>query len=189
MTDRETLKAELVELFGQGATVAELLRYARNAVGEDATRKVWVGAVREAFGLSPAGWTLPSSTESFGNGEVRDSVLTWVFLPHLMENREKWDSPPDERLDEARWHDGLRRLTSDQYFTDAEKTHGLSPDGWATLGEEDRRQVVFLEKMRLSLGDDIQLLAALAEQLQRRVNELEGRHETPNHHPAAAGAA
>ena len=65
MTDHDTLADELRELFRSGATVAELLRHARNAVGEDAPRKAWVGAVRATFRLSPAGWTLPSSTERF----------------------------------------------------------------------------------------------------------------------------
>lgn len=188
MTDREALKEELVELFGRGATVAELLRFARNAVGENAPRKEWVGAIREAFGLSPAGWYSPRYTEGFG-GDSPASNLTWGFLPVIMANREQWDTPPDERPDEPRWYDGLTKRPFDDWRPVAEQTHGLSPEGWAALGEEDRRRVIGLENMRLAWSEDIQLLAALAEQLQRRVNELEGRHETPNHHPAVAGAA
>ena len=185
MTDHDTLADELRELFRSGATVAELLRHARNAVGEDAPRKAWVGAVRATFRLSPAGWTLPSSTESFGTGEVRDSVLTWVFLPQIAENRDEWDVPSDE----PRWYDGLTKRPFDGWRSVAETNHGLSPEGWAALGERDRQQVIALENMRLAWSEDLQLLAALAEQLQRRVNELEGRHEQLNHHPAAAGAA
>jgi len=186
MTDRETLKDELRELFGRGATVAELLRFARESVGEEAPRKEWVGAVREAFGLSPAGWYLPSYTEGFGSGDSPASKLTWVFLPEIMANRPKWDTPPEN---EPWWYDGLTKTPFADWQSVAETNHGVSPEGWAALGEKDRQAVIGLEKMRLAWSEDLQILAALAEQLQRRVNELEGRHETPNHHPAAAGAA
>ncbi len=189
MTVPEHLRDELIRLMERGGTVAELLRCARSVLGEDTPQRDWIEAVRSTLGLRVGGWTVVPATESFGTGRVRDSVLTWGFLPEMLANRDKWDTPADERSDEPRWYDGLRRLTGDEYLADAEKSHGLSPEGWAALGEQDRHRVRVLERMRLSLGDDVQLLAALAEQLQRRVNELEGRHEQLNHHPAAAGAA
>jgi hypothetical protein len=185
VTDRETLKDELRELFGRGATVAELLRFARESVGEDAPRKEWVGAVRAAFNLPPSGWTVVSGTESFGDGTVPDAMMTLAFCRDILEKRVEWDTPSDE----PRWYDGLTKTPFADWQSVAEMNHGVSPEGWAALGEKDRQAVIGLEKMRLAWSEDLQILAALAEQLQRRVNELDGRHETPNHHPAAAGAA
>ena len=185
----DRLSELLRERLRDGATVAELVLVAREAIGPTEPVQLVARAVREAFGLRIGGWTVLSATECVGTGTVRDSKLTWGFLPGIMEGRDRWDTPPEDRLDEPRWYDGLTKTPFADWQSVAETNHGVSPEGWAALGEKDRQAVVNLEMMRLAWSEDLQILAALAEQLQRRVNELEGRHETPNHHPAAAGAA
>lgn len=168
MTEDE-LSRELIGAFRGGATVAELVRLALRRVGEDDRRR-WRQAVYRAFKIGPSGWGSLGSTESFGNGTMPDSVLTWVFLPDILANRPAWDTDPDH---EPAWFDGVEKTPLDEQEKLAATSHGLSPEGWAALGERDREQVIFLEKMRLHLGENVQLLAALAERLQRRVNELE----------------
>ncbi len=185
MTQDANLKAELVEFMQRGGTVAELLRHARTYLGEEAPQRDWIEAVRSAFGLPLGGWTVIPATESFGTGRVPDSMLTWAFLPAMLANRDKWDEPDDA----PRWFDGVEKASRERLRELAETSHGISPEGWAGLSECDREKILRTEMTHLSLYDDVRILAALAEQLQRRVNELEGRHEQLNHHPAAAGAA
>ena len=170
MPDHTELSRELVELLGRGATVAELVRYARHTVGEDRPTREWAEAVRRAFGLRLGGWYILPATESFGTGDVPDSKLTWVFLRDILANRPAWDTDPDR---EPAWFDGLEKSTFEQLRTAVGNHHGLSPEGWAALGEKDRERVIGSQANQISLSEDVQLLAALAERLQRRVNELE----------------
>lgn len=179
MTDADVSR-ELIEQFRAGATVAELVRQARRRVGGDRPKHDWTKAVRAAFGLSVGGWYVVAGTESFGNGAVPDSKLTWVFLPSILANRQQWDAQTDGP---PRWYDGLTKTPFEGHRAAALAHHGLSPEGWAALSDKDREKVIWLEKMRLSLGEDVQILAALAERLQQRVNELELR----DHQPATAG--
>lgn len=160
---------ELRTMLRDGCTVSQLVGHAVERLGGKTSLPRVAMFVRETFGLHPGGWNLLSATESFGTGREPDSKLTWVFLRDILENRPRWDTADREPA----WYDGLTKTSFDNWQAVAETNHGLSPEGWAALGEDDRRRVIGLEKMRLAWSEDIQILAALAEQLQRRVNELE----------------
>jgi hypothetical protein len=177
MTPDDELTAALRGALRDGCTVAQVVRRAEELAGDGVSRPRLARLVRQAFGLSPGGWYVLPATESFGTGDVPDSKLTWVFLPDILANRPAWDTDPDR---EPAWYDGLEKTPLDDLKVMAATSHGVSPEGIAALGEKDREQVIFLEKMRLTLGENVQLLAALAERLQRRVNELEQQ-------PAAVG--
>jgi hypothetical protein len=164
-----TLTDELRTLFRQGATVARLILHARDSLGPEAPRRDYLKAVREAFGLGVAGWYLPAYTESFGNGDYPDSKLTWVFLGDILTRRDDWD----DGADSTPWYAGLTKSTIEELVQAVGDHHGLSPEGWAALDEKDRERLIGLQASQIGLGEDIQLLAALAERLQQRVNELE----------------
>lgn len=175
MVEKDSELAQvLIRLLRDGATVTQLIEAARQHLGEDSPRSEWTRAVRAAFGLSPGGWYLVSYTESFGSGKVPDAKLTWVFMPDILANRPAWDNDPNRP---PSWFDGLEKTSSDQLRELAGKSHGLSPECWAAMTDVDRNQVLMIETTRLELGENVQMLAALAEQLQRRLNELE--HEQP----------
>jgi|GEM_PF-5889055 len=167
----ESIHEELRELFREGATVSRLLSRAKEELGPDARNHEIAKLVRQSFGLSPGGWNLLAGTESFGNGEEHDSKLTWVFLPEILMTRQQWDTSTEEGS--ARWYDGLERHSLKEFREYVEGHHGLGAEGWASLSEADRANILTIETTRLSLSEDVQILAALAEQLQRRVTELE----------------
>ncbi len=170
MPDYSDLSRELVDLLVRGATVSELVRRCREEIGEDRPTREWAEAVRRAFGLRLGGWYVLAATESFGNGDEPDSKLTWAFLPDILANRPTWDTDRDR---ESAWFDGLEKSPFDELERSVGDRHGLSPEGWAALGGADRERVRNMQANLLSHGEDIRLLAALAEQLQRRVNDLE----------------
>lgn len=167
----ESHTAELRHLFRDGATVAKLIQVARDLLGPNASRRESLKAVREAFGLGVSGWYLPSYTDSFGNGEVRDSKLTWVFLGDILTGRHDWDTEADGG--HPRWYDGVVTSTADELRRAVGSNHGLTAEGWAALGQQDRDAILLARASQISQAESVEALAALAEQLQRRVTELE----------------
>lgn len=101
----DRLSEELRALFQQGATVAGLIHCARVRLGPGHRRNEWGQAVRDAFRLSVLGWYILSYTDSFGNGEVRDQMLTSMYLGPILQNRTLWDAPRSERAE--CWYDSL----------------------------------------------------------------------------------
>ena len=168
MTSDE-IAVELRAMFRDGCTVSQLVRRVNESASELPPPRV-ARLIRQAFGVGVGGWYLVGYTESFGSGDVPDSKLTWVFLPDILANRAAWDTDPDR---DSVWFDGLEKSTDTELKEAADKSHGVTPEGWAALSQRDRNHVRMIEATRLGLSEDIQLLAALAEQLQRRVNELE----------------
>lgn len=166
----DEIGAELRAMFRDGCTVSQLVRRANELAGDDLPPPRVARLIRQTFGVGVGGWYLVGYTESFGHGEVPDSKLTWVFLPNILANRPAWDADPDR---EPAWYDGFEKSTDAELKVAADLRHGLTPEGWAALSERDRDRVRMIEATRLGLSEDIQLLAALAERLQRRVNELE----------------
>ena len=169
----EALTEELRSSFRDGATVAKLIQIARDVLGPDASRRDYLKAVRDAFGLGVSGWYLPSYTDSFGNGEVRDSKLTWVFLGDILIRRNEWDVDADEG--HPRWYDGVAKSTDDEIRLAVGSKHGLTEEGWAALGQRDRDAILLARTGAISQAELIEALAALTEQLQRRVTELESK--------------
>jgi hypothetical protein len=178
MPDSSDLTHELVELLTRGCTVVELIRRCRDVLGDDRPTREWAEAVRRAFGLGLGGWYSLAATESFGSGRMPDSKLTWVFLPEILANRPAWDTDANR---EPAWFDGFEKTPFEELEKAVGDRHGLSPEGWAALGEADRGRVRNMQANLMSHGEDIQLLAALAERLQRRVNELEQQPATVGH--------
>ncbi len=161
---------ELRESFRNGATVAGLLKQTRTALGEDTPRHEYLRAFWEIFRLNPGGWTIIEATESFGNGEQPDQVLSMLFLVELIRKASKWDEPSDG---EPRWHDGLRSSSWKELGEKADAEHGISEAGWAAMSEQDRWQIRNTKFNTIRSAEIANALAALAEQLQRRVTELE----------------
>ncbi len=177
MTTEEEVQAELRAMLRDGATVSQLVRHTVERTGIEPAYPRAARIVRQAFGLPLGGWYVLAATESFGTGDVPDSKLTWAFLIDMMEHRPAWDTDPHR---EPAWFDGLPKSTFDELKRAVGSRHGLSPEGWAALGEKDRERVIRGQANEISLSEDVQLLAALAERLQQRVNELEQQ-------PAAVG--
>lgn len=169
----EALTEELRNSFRDGATVAKLIQIARDALGPDAPRREYLKAVRDAFGLGVGGWYLPSYTDSFGNGDVRDSKLTWVFLGDILARRNNWDAEADEG--HPRWYDGVANSTAAELRLAVGSKHGLTEEGWAALGQRDRDAILMTRTSAISQAELNEALAALAEQLQRRVTALENK--------------
>jgi len=168
--NNEIVYEDIRDLFRSGASVAELVRFSSERLGPTARQHEFAKAVRDAFGLTPEGWYVLSSTESFGSGKVPDSLLTWVYLREILLLRDKWDTPANGT---PRWYDGLEKTQSKERHAEAEETRGgISKEGWAALSKEDRDNIRMIEATRLGLSEDVQILAALAERLQQRVNEL-----------------
>lgn len=173
--DMPPVTAELRDLFRSGASVAKLFQHVRDRLGETATNLECGILLRSAFGLGPAGWYLTSYTESFGNGTEPDWKLTRCFLSMILENRAEWDIS----YDESTWYDALSMTPPTERHELAATTHGVTREGWEKLTESDRKTIQSIESSRLKLGDEGVIFAALIEQLQRRVNELELRMATP----------
>ncbi len=169
----DALTEELRNSFRDGATVAKLIQIACDALGPEASRREYLKAVRDAFGLSVGGWYLPSYSESFGNGEARDSKLTWVFLGDILTRRNDWDT--DAEIDHSRWFDGIAKSTDDELRIAVGSKHGLTAEGWALLGRQDRDEILRTRAGQISQAELNEALAALAEQLQRRVTVLENK--------------
>ena len=166
---------ELRDLFRSGASIAKLFQHVRDRLGDTATNMECGILLRSAFGLGPAGWYLTSYTESFGDGTEPDWKLTWCFLSKILENRTEWDVSHDEPT----WYDGLSKTPPTERYELAATTHGVTRESWEKLTESDRKTIQSIESSRLKLDEESMVLAALIEQLQRRVNELELRMATP----------
>ena len=104
MTDG-LLTEELRAMFQGGATVAGLVHHARARLGPGHRSDDWCQAVRSAFRLSLLGWYILWYTDSFGNGKVRDQMLTSMYLGLILQNRPLWDIPRSERAE--CWYDSL----------------------------------------------------------------------------------
>jgi hypothetical protein len=166
----EELADLLRERFRSGVSVAELVHTAKEHSAPDLSNRELSKIVRDAFHLTLGGWYLLSSTESFGTGEVPDSNLTWVFLREILLLRDKWDSPANGT---PRWYDGLEKTESKDRHASAEEYRcGLTQEGWDALSQKDRDHIRMIEATRLGLSEDVQIIAALAERLQQKVNEL-----------------
>jgi len=169
MMSPDDLKEELQELFRNGATVASLLAHARDGIDCDAPKSQYMGAVLSAFHLNPGGWNILWGTDSFGNGEQRDQVLTELYLGEVIRRASTWDDSSDG---EPRWYDGVAISSWKELHEKAENGHGISQAGWAALGEEDRQKIRNASLNAVRSGELVSAIAALAERLQQRVNEL-----------------
>ncbi len=164
----EELTEELRDQFRSGASIAQLLRLARERLGETSPWRDLTRSLRVAFNL-PIMWT--AATESFGTRTEAqpDWNLTIRFLREIMQRRSEWDTSGDE----PRWYDGLEKTSAEvQNQRAAASFGGLSEEGWNSLSEADRATARHNQAMSWILSEDLMIYSAMIEQLQRRVNEL-----------------
>ncbi len=159
---------DLRERFQAGCTISELVRIVRERL-PNSIRRISADYLMSAFCIGPGGLGLIGATDSFGSGECRDSKLSMIFVPRVVESKETWS---DESA--PAWFDGLTKHGHDaiQESSIANRC-GLSPEGWAGLSERDRMAIIAVEVSHRSHCEDLVLLSELAERLQARINELE----------------
>ena len=164
----EELIEELRDQFRSGASIAQLLRLARERLGETSTWRDLTRSLRLTFKL-PIMWT--AATESFvtRTDAQPDWKLTMCFLREIMLRRSEWDTPGDE----PRWYEGLEKTSAEEQNQRAATSFGgLSQEGWNSLSEADRAMARHNQAMSWILSEDLMIYSAMIEQLQRRVNAL-----------------
>ena len=175
MATRPEVLDELRGMMRRGATPAHLLRTIIERHRPEAlTGWVLMDYLMEGFSLPLDKASAVHGWRPDGSGEVSDARIDVLLLPAIMRSAPAWDGGDVRTPQEAgRWYDGLR-WPGDAGAAEEGHRYGLSKEAWETLPEPDRQ--VFRANFAggYQMAITAQFLAALAEQLQRRVAQLEG---------------
>jgi hypothetical protein len=182
------LRPELIEglrlLFAEGTTFSGLLRY---IIDQHTDKKVTPGVVRqyltEAFCIR-----FHESIRMDVHAAENDSSYARVnafLIPEIVAAYGEWQKEFLPSPGEKPWFDDLRDSAvapPQEPITRAAPPAGIRTDTWAALPDSDRERICQMEASNRILWEQLQLLARLAEQLQRRLFEFKEKSETAIHH-------
>jgi hypothetical protein len=166
----------LRQLFARGATFSGLLRY---IVSQHPGERVTPATVREylmdAFAI-PFHEPIRMDVESPAS-DVLCAAVTAFLIPEIVSARPRWDGEPGSAEGARDWLDDLpvRDAGQVQEPSTATPHPGISAAGWAALSIAERERLAQMEAGNRLLWERVQVLARLAEQLQRRICELEDK--------------
>ena len=152
-----------------GALVKHLSRVGKERGQEGHDLRMFVGELlRQSFSLTPDLLYLLRLVSPLGDGSLPVSSLDEFLLPAIVLRRQEWDldGPSDA------WYAGLKKSTPELLLRSANSSRacGISQTCWDSLSDTDRTTIIMLETSRLSLGEDVTILAKLVEALQTQIH-------------------
>lgn len=134
----------------------------------DDLRKFVTNCLWRSFSLTPDLLRVVRLASPLGDGTLSMSSLDEILIPAILERRQLWDLDGPEDA----WYTGLKKSPSDSLLRGAVLSRGcgLSQACWDSLSEEDRKTITTIETSRLSLSEDVAILAALAGALQAQIS-------------------
>jgi hypothetical protein len=166
-------RAELIEEFREGTTPSGLIRHLLANHGGAVDHWTLRDYFAEAFALTTA---LPLRAGEEGVcDEARCATLDRVLLEEMLLRRSQWDA--DSPGGSASWFDGLKTTSPEELKETARAAPypGLSAETWATLTPAEKEALAVQLASTWAHAERVAVLARLAERLQRRVEEAEGR--------------
>jgi len=107
----------------------------------------------------------------------KQGILNRVLLAEIVANKERWEAllSPSPRV--SSWLDGLQVTNPEEVRTKiaADSYPGLSKESWAALRPDEQQALIVQLASGLVLSERFEILARLAERLQEKIDELEGR--------------
>jgi len=166
------------DLIKKGATIPGCLRAIQNRVEVDHPRAVEI--LRAAFCLGPGVTQKASAAFSKpDDSKAEQGLATFLILPQIIRSRTEWDESSEQTTEN--WFNALACSSPDKLEQQALATIQGSRV-WENVPPAVRDQYLTVERSRLKLSEFGEIVARLAEQLQRRVEELEAELATRKEH-------
>jgi hypothetical protein len=168
------LSTGLQQLFATGATFSGLLRY---MIARHPEERVTQGMARkylmEAFAI-PFHERIAMDIETPANDDLYAAVTAFL-IPEIVSARPLWQQNPRSEASSESWLDRLQVTDAGelQQAIAGKPLPGISEAGWAALSGSDQERLRQMEVGSRILCERMAVLARLAEQLQRRICELE----------------
>jgi len=172
----------LRQRFADGATFSGLLRYLLDQHPEE---KVTAGMVREyimeAFSV-PFHQSIKMDVDNPSNDDVYAAVNAFLLL-EIVSARSHWHTSPRSEGGEKTWMDNLQLTDGAQLQRSRteQSPSGISEAGLAALSASERERLYEMEVGSRALWERVLVLARLAEQLQRKLCQLEKKPEAVKH--------
>lgn len=177
MLERSQLIQSLRDHLKDGATPLRLIKDIIAHLGDSAS----VGEVRkilaESFQLA---LVRLSSSLDLSQMSYRQGILNRTLLAEIVANKDRWEALISPSGETCSWLDGLRLTSPDEVRRKiaADSYPGLSKDSWAMLHPDEQQALLVQLASGLVLSDRIEMLSRLAERLQEKIGELEGRMQS-----------
>lgn len=170
MEPRSDVVSGLRKLFAEGATYSGLLRYIlKQHVAEELKQSDVQRYLVEAFDV-PFFCPVRKNVKSRQNDDYYTQIDTWL-IADIVAARASWLGTHDSESPESAWWDTLPLKEPDQFPEG--KPLWLSSASWEALSPDEREKMSAAATSCEVLWQKVLLLARLAEQLQRRVSELD----------------
>lgn len=107
----------------------------------------------------------------------RQGILNRTLLAEIVANKERWEASISASARTSSWLDGLQMTDPEDVRTNraADSYPGLSKESWAALRPDERQALLAQLASGLVLSERMEVLSRLAERLQEKIDELEGR--------------
>lgn len=173
MIDHAELIQNLRNLVKDGATPLRLIRDLLIQLADTVSAREVQEILAESFQLPIVrlGPSLDLNQKSY-----RQGVLNRTLLAEIVESKQRWDALTPS-VGNSSWLDGLdvasptdvrEKLAADSY-------PGLTRESWAALSHDERQMLLAQLASGRVLSDRLEMLSRLAERLQEKIDELEGR--------------
>ena len=169
MSKHEEVILEIRRRIKDGTTVSKCLQVIQDRFKVDRTHSV--GLLLESFCLGP-GLTQKAvgSFQRTDASSTQNGLATFLLLPEIVRLRGRWDEKPDPMSDH--WFELLSCSSIDSIKSQALGSIEGDKD-WNNAPTGLREQFMTAECSRLFLSEFGEIVARLAERLQRRIDELE----------------
>lgn len=168
---RPDVVSGLRSLFKAGATYSGFLRYILNQhSGDELHAEIIRSYIMEAFSIS---FFLPvrRNVDSQQNDNCYAEIDTWM-IPEILSTSGA-ELAVDDTDESVPWWESLDLQTPDQFPTG--KPAWLSSSSWEALSPTEREKVATATTSCSVLSQNLLVMARLAEQLQRRIDELDSQ--------------
>ncbi len=156
--------------FIAGATYSGLLRYIlKEHAGEELDAITIQSYLMQAFSISFF-CPLRKNTNSRRNDDYYATIDTWL-IPEILSTRESWMRSEASNSTEPPWWDNLT-ITNPEAFPRG-KPSWISDSSWQALLPPEQEGLAAAATSCGVLSERLTLMARLAEQLQRKISELE----------------
>jgi hypothetical protein len=174
MVERYQLVQNLRDQLKDGATPLRLIRDIIAQLGDTTSSREVQEVLEESFQL-PIVRLSPSL--DLGQKSYRQGILNRTLLAEIVANRERWEALISSSRGNSSWLDGVQVTSPEEVRMKAaaESYPGLSRESWAALSPDEQQALLVQLASGLVLSDRVEVLARLAERLQEKIDELEGR--------------
>ena len=178
MVEHTQLVHNLRDRLKDGATPLRLIRDIMAQLGKAASSREVQEVLAESFQL-PIVRLGPLL--DLGGQSYRQGILNRTLLAAILENRQRWDALTSSPPGNSSWLDGLHVTSPEDVRAKvaADSYPGLSKESWAALRADEQQALLLQLASGLVLSERLEAVARLAERLQAKIDELEGRMQSP----------